>query len=459
MPYFLLLALVPLLASLGEHAAPSEQFAPSASADILGADPPADTLTAFVGIHVIPMDSERILENHTVLVSGDRIVSVLPADDADIPANAVIIEGEGRYLMPGLAEMHGHVPPPSQPRSVIENTLFLYAAGGVTTVRGMLGWPGQLELREQAARGEIISPTLYLAGPSFNGNSISSPEQAARRAREQAEAGWDLLKVHPGLTRTEYDAMAEAAHEADISFGGHVPEDVGLLHALEMGQLTFDHIDGYTAYLGGEDGPIDENQLAEVVRRTREAGAWIVPTLLLWESILGAADLDAMQAYAELRYVPPAQVAQWTNSVRSATSGPGYDQTAAMNLAQARLQILEALHNGGVPILMGTDAPQIFSVPGFSLHREVIRMTDAGMSSYDVLRSGTANVGRYFEDKDTFGLVAEGHRADLILLRENPLEDVAHVAELDGVMLRGRWLDRSDLDARLEEIAADYREE
>jgi len=137
-------------------------------------------------------------------------------------------------------------------------------------------------------------------------------------------------------------------------------------------------------------------------------------------------------------------------------SGPGYDAVSAMNLAQARLQILGALHEGGVPILMGTDAPQIFSVPGFSLHREAVRMTDAGMTPYEVLRSGTANVGRYFEDKEPFGLVAAGHRADLILLRENPLEDVAHVSELDGVMLRGRWLDRAAIDARLVDIAAEY---
>ncbi|NNF03228.1 MAG: amidohydrolase family protein, partial [Rhodothermales bacterium] len=343
-----------------------------------------DTVTVFVDVHVIPMDEERVLENRTVIVRGDRIDSVVPAGSAVIPAGAVVIEGDGRYLMPGLAEMHGHVPPPSGPRREVENTLFLYAAGGVTTVRGMLGWPGQLELRSQAEQGEIVSPTLYLAGPSFNGNSISSPEQAAARAREQAAAGWDLLKVHPGLTRAEYDAMADAAHDVGIAFGGHVPADVGLLHALEKRQLTFDHIDGYTALLGGEDGTIDRDALADVVRQTREAGAWIVPTLLLWESILGAADLEAMQAYEELRYVSPAQVRQWTNSVRSATSSPGYNAVEAMNITEARLEILQALHEGGVPILMGTDAPQIFSVPGFSLHREVVRMTDAGMSPFEV---------------------------------------------------------------------------
>src|SRR5690606_25103695 len=193
----------------------------------------------------------------------------------------------GKYLMPGLAEMHGHVPPPNAPAEFTEDVLFLYAATGVTTVRGMLGSPGQLELRERAKRGEIIAPTLYLAGPSFNGNSVNSAEQAAQMVREQKAAGWDLLKVHPGLTREEYDAMARTAKEIGIRFGGHVPQEVGLIHAIEMGQETFDHLDGYMEYLNGDQGPIPDERLREIARRTKAAGAWVVPTMVLWETLMG----------------------------------------------------------------------------------------------------------------------------------------------------------------------------
>jgi hypothetical protein len=199
---------------------------------------PADSVVAFVNVNVIPMDSERVVAGQTVIVRGDRIVEVGPTADVEVPSGARIVEGNDRYLMPGLAEMHGHIPPPSSPSPFVENVLFLYVANGITTVRGMLGWDGQLELRDRVNRGETLSPTLYLAGPSFNGRSINSPQEAVEKVRQQKAEGWDLLKIHPGLTRAEYDAMAETAREADMSFGGHVPEEVGLLHAFEMGQET-----------------------------------------------------------------------------------------------------------------------------------------------------------------------------------------------------------------------------
>jgi imidazolonepropionase-like amidohydrolase len=421
---------------------------------------PTDSIVAFVLASFIPMVQERVLPDHTVVVRGDRIVAVGPAASTLVPEGATVIDGAGRFLLPGLAEMHGHIPPPQAPPHHIESVLFLYVANGITTVRGMLGFPGQLELKERAARGEIVAPNLYLAGPSFSGNSIDSPEQAASRAREQAAEGWDLLKVHPGLTRAEYDAMAETAREVGIRFGGHVPEEVGLLHAIEMGQETFDHLDGYEVYLGTIEGlPIDESKLTEAVRRTREARAWVVPTMVLWETLYGSADLATLEALPELRYAPPEQVREWIRIHRERLSDPEFDAAESRRAIDARMRILEALHDGGVRVLMGTDAPQQFSVPGFSLHREMSRMTEAGMSPYEVLVTGTRNVGEYFANEDDFGTIDVGKRADLLLLRANPLDSTANVAELDGVMVRGQWLPRAELDARLEAVAEAYAAE
>ncbi|MGH9937262.1 MAG: amidohydrolase family protein, partial [Blastocatellia bacterium] len=158
---------------------------------------------AFVNVNVVPMDRERVIERQTVIVRDGRIAEIGPANKIKVPDGATRIDGTGKYLMPGLAEMHGHIPPPQAPKEYTEAVLFLYVANGVTTVRGMLGAPNQLELRDKANRGEIVSPTLYLAGPSFNGNSVNSPEQAVSMVRQQKQEGWDLLKVHPGLTRDE----------------------------------------------------------------------------------------------------------------------------------------------------------------------------------------------------------------------------------------------------------------
>lgn len=417
-----------------------------------------DTVRAFVDVDVIPMDTERVLVDHTVVVEGDRIVAVGPAATTAVPDGAIRIDGDGKFLMPGLAEMHGHIPPPDAPAFHVESVLFLYVANGITTVRGMLGFPGQLELKAQAARGEIVAPNLYLAGPSFSGQSIHSPEQADARVREQATAGWDLLKVHPGLTLEEYDAMARAARETGMRFGGHVPEAVGLRHAIEMGQETFDHIDGYEAELGTFEGPLDERYLGEVVELSRAAGVWVVPTQILWETLYGTADLDSLSSLPELRYAPPAQVRQWVSIHQERLAQPDFNLTESRRLIAARMRILEALHDGGVRILMGTDAPQQFSVPGFSLHREIRRMTQAGMSPYEVLVTGTRNVGEYFANEDDFGTVAPGKRADLVLLGANPLEDIGNVDSIEGVMVAGRWLPRAEIDRRLEAVAAGYAE-
>jgi hypothetical protein len=226
------------------------------------------------------------------------------------------------------------------------------------------------------------------------------------------------------------------------------------MHALRMGQETFDHVDGYTAYAGGEGRPLDPARLDSAVRVTREAGAWVVPTMALWEVLYGTLTLDSLQAYPELRYAPPQQVQRWAVAYRQRMADPQYNAITAHQVIDARQQVLAALHRGGVRILMGTDAPQEYSVPGFSLHREFPRMRAAGMTPYEILATGTRNVGDYFGRQDTFGTVAVGRRADLLLLDGDPLADIANLQRIAGVMARGRWVSRDQIQARLAEIAA-----
>ena len=424
----------------------------------------ADEAIAFVGVQVIPMNGEgtaeddRVLANQTVVVRDGRIAEMGPASEVAVPEGAQQVDGQRRYLIPGLAEMHGHLPSPEESPDYTEAVLFLYVANGVTTVRGMLGRPGQLALREQANQGALLSPSLYLAGPPFSGGSIDSPEDAEAQVRQQHEEGWDFLKVLGGMTRPEYDAMAETAREVGLPFVGHVPSEVGLLHALDAGQQTLDHLDGYIAYLGGEEGPVSEDSLAEAVRRTREAGAAVVPTMALWETLRGTADLSALTAYPELKYMPPETVTEWTRSHEERLQDAQFDEAAARRVIENRMRLLRALHEGGAQILFGTDAPQQFSVPGFSVHRETKRMAEAGMTPYDILETATRNVGAYFEEQDRFGVIEPGARADLVLLEANPLGDISRLSERAGVMVQGRWLPEEEIQARLREIAASYEE-
>ncbi len=416
---------------------------------------PPDATLAIVGVTVIPMDSERVVEGQTIIVRGDRIVALGAEGEVDIPADALTINGQGRFVIPGLAEMHGHIPPPSASRQYIDDVLFLYVANGVTTVRGMLGHDGQLELKREVFDGEVVGPALYLAGPSFNGNSVRSPEQAERKVRRQAEEGWDLLKIHPGMSRESFDRMAETAHKLKMRFGGHVPEDVGLLHALDMGQETFDHLDGYVAYLGAAEREVGDEELRTIARKTIDHGAMVVPTMALWESLWGVADPAELASYLELKYIPPADVRSWANRYRQ-RSGEA-DESVSRRVIETRMRLLKIMQQEGVRILFGTDAPQLYSVPGFSIHHETKRMTDAGLTPYEILVSATRNVGDYFSDQDDFGTVAIGKRADLVLLAGNPLADIANLTAVEGVVLRGRWLPGAEIDARLARIEASHK--
>ncbi|GMR11975.1 MAG: amidohydrolase family protein [Gemmatimonadota bacterium] len=433
----------PNLASLGVFGNLSNPFAPQQSTGTI----------VFTNVNVVPMDADRVLKSQTVIVQGDRIRDMGPTSNISVPSGATRIDGSGKYLMPGLAEMHGHMPG----GDLEETVMFLYVANGVTTVRGMLGRDFHLELRRKAQAGEIIAPTLYMAGPSFNGNSVSSPEQAAEMVRRQKEQGWDLLKIHPGLTAPEYDAMASTAAEVGIRFGGHVPADVGLRHAIEMGQETFDHLDGFIEYLNAFDRPVDEAELDQLVALVKGAGAWVVPTMVLWDiGIIGRGDTRTLETYSEMRYWPADGVRGWARRRAERARAASRDPERADLWADNRMRVLEALADGGARVLMGTDSPQIFSVPGFSLHREMAAMAEAGMTPYQILVSGTQAVGDYFGRQDSFGTVAIGRRADLILLNSNPLREIGNVQDRAGVMVRGRWLSEGMIQSRLAEIAQQF---
>lgn len=426
-----------------------------------------DQLThAFTNVNVIPMTEDGlILENMTVLIENGRISSIL--DDAKIKfgPNTQIIDGTDKYLIPGLAEMHGHVPPTHPPANFpayfnddyVESTLFLYVSAGITTVRGMLGYDHQLELKEKVASGEYIGPTLYLAGPSFNGNSVSSPDQAREKVKQQVDEGWDLLKIHPGLSLDEYNAMAETANDLGIRFGGHVPEAVGIERAIEAGQETMDHIDGYVAYLQAFEGADMDAKMSEIIQKSAEAGVWMVPTQALWETIIGAGDYEKMMDYDELKYIPKGVRDNYNSFVQNNVfNNPDLDIDAAKEHAELRQRLLGEMNEAGVRILMGTDAPQLFSVPGFSIHRELPYMKEAGMSNYEILYSGTKAVGAYFANEDTFGTIEAGMRADLILVDGNPLRNLDYIRDHSGVMVNGQWLSRDTVDEKLAEIEALY---
>jgi imidazolonepropionase-like amidohydrolase len=414
-----------------------------------------ESVVAFVDVHVIPMSTGGVLDHQTVIVRGNRIAEMGPAAQVRAPAGAVTVDGRGKYLMPGMAEMHGHLPNPNAGPELTENVLFLYVANGVTTVRGMQGMLPHLELKARIARGELLGPRLWVPGPALGGNAAPTPEAGRRLVEEQQAAGFDHLKIQEGLARETYDTIVATAKRLGMRFAGHVPDAVGVYHVLESGQASIDHLDNYVETIGGPDSA-DDQRLAQVVSATCAAHAWTVPTLALWETFLGTDDSAALAARDELRYVPAAWRQNWAQQVAQMRRNPPPAEKRLVTLALRR-KVLKALQTAGCPIAFGTDSPQLYSVPGFSIHREMRSMTAAGLTPQQILTAATRQPARYFGAEQELGTVAAGQRADLLLLEANPLADLSNIARRAGVMVNGRWLPEADIRARLERIAAAYR--
>jgi len=407
---------------------------------------------AFVDVTVLPMDRERRLEHRTVVVADGRIRAVGPVAEVAVPAAATRIDGRGRFLLPGFAEMHAHLPAADAPPELVERVLFLYVANGVTTARGMLGNPMHLALRDSIARGQLLGPRLFVAGPALSGTTARSPEEGRRLVAEQHAAGYDHVKIQEGLSLATYDAIAAAARAAPIRFAGHVPDAVTLAHALESGQATVDHFDNFAATLDA-DGEVTDAEVDALMAATRAAGVWVVPTMALWETFRSTEPVASLQQRPELRYVPRSWVESWSVAVANLRRNAADPAPGAREL-EIRRRVLKAAADGGVGLLYGTDSPQLFSVPGFSIHREAQAMAGAGLSPFQILAAGTRNIADFYGARADFGTVDVGRRADLLLLEADPLVDIAHLQRRAGVMVAGRWLPEAEIQRRLEDVAA-----
>ncbi|TDK33245.1 amidohydrolase family protein [Luteimonas terrae] len=438
------------------------------AAGAVGAQPtsagqPAGTF-AFVDVDVLPMDRDVRLASQTVVVRDGRIVAIGAQDEVEVPADATMIAGTGKVLMPGLAEFHGHVPGGDDP-AYVADTLALYLANGVTLVRNMSGDATHPELRARIERGETDGPTLVVASPWLRGESAAAvtAEVWAHHA-----AGFDLLKLG-SIPADTWPAMVAAANAAALPFAGHIPEGVPLETALGAKQASIDHLDRYVEFLvppgtdtqGREAGWFgsgwvqwtDRGRIDDAVKRTRAAGTWNVPTLSLVEHMASSEAPEAMLQWPEMRYMPAAERERWRRAKHEYATRETFQPDAAQALVQLRRDLLKALHDGGAPVVLGSDAPQFFNVPGFSIHREMAMMQAAGLTPYEVLVTGTRNAAQALGTPEAFGTVEVGRRADLVLLAGDPREDLTHARTPLGVMARGRWWPREALDARLADIA------
>lgn len=379
-------------------------------------DPPADTIpasetVAFVDVDVVPMDAPLVLHGQTVVTQGGRILMLGPSGDVEVPAAARVIDGSGRWLVPGLADMHVHM----ERADVAE-----YLRYGITSVRNMWGTPSVAGLAAEIEDGELAGPTIYSTSPGLDGTPptwpftrvVLDPADAEAAVAEQQAEGWRAIKVYQQLTRDVYTAIVDAAAARNLPVMGHVPHRVGLEGVLEARQHSIEHLGGIAEHVTTVGGrgtqawrAIDETKVSGAATMIRQAGTWVCPTLAVHRVL--------MQRYS------------------------ASEQEAIVRNQQRVLRELAAMNVG---LLVGTDSGIDATQPGISLHDELAEWVSAGLEPYQALRAATADAARFLGEEAEFGQVAIGMRADLVLVSGNPLEDVRVLAAPDGVMLRGAWL-------------------
>ncbi len=418
----------------------------------LGASAPGPTVSsppespvAFVDVSVITMLDSLVHVHQTVIVDRGVITLVGSAASVTIPGGATVVPGAGRFLIPGLVDAHVHIMEPGD--------LPQFLAYGVTTVRNLTGSPRVLEWKAAVAQGTLVGPRIVTSGPIFAGpevpwrNKVVFTDPAAARAevRRQHEAGYDLIKIYDGVPAEVYAAVTDEARRLGMRVTGHIPREVHLAGVLRAGQ-DLEHTDKLLFDVWGH--AFDSTRIDSVARLIRAAGVYLDPTIASMEQMarIQSGGFDSLLARADARRVGPATLGFWCEvsatlrGTRAPAPGVRFDPWTDF-----QLRIIVGLRKAGVPLLAGTDYPNATLAPGSGLHEELRALTDAGLTPFESLAAATITAGRALGDSSS-GVIRGGARADLVLLRENPLSDLRALETIDGVMGGGAWLPRAELD-------------
>ncbi len=385
----------------------------------------------FQNVNLIPMNEELTVKNQSVVIKEGIIAEIGDFETVTIPEGAQIIEGENKYLLPGLVDMHVHLGQKTSQE-------ILYLAHGITGIQNMWGHPEDLEMRQAINERRWLSPRLYTTGPLMDGENpvwkdsmiLTTPEEARTAVLKVQQDGYDAVKVYEMLTLEVYEEIMKTAAEIDIPVVGHVPQQVGLRKVLEQGQASIEHLTGFNL-----------EELEEEIGLVAEHQVWNTPTLVIVDIMKEEEEVEGLE------YMDPALIRYWKQLKRN-----GYYQFDL----EIRQNMVRRINEKGGRFLAGTDANNPFIVPGFSLHNELQYLTGAGLSPYEALKSATYNPAEFLGQLDRLGTVEKGKEADLILLSENPLEDINNTRSLEGTMIQGIWLSKEMLQNELDKLKESY---
>ncbi|HMQ03022.1 MAG TPA: amidohydrolase family protein [Pyrinomonadaceae bacterium] len=440
-------------------------------------------VTAFVGVNVVPMDRERILRSQTIIVRDGIIAEIGDSAKIRVPNGALRIDGSGKYLIPGLVDMHTHLLSDSDeyPDSIAPDELRVMVANGVTTVRFMIGTPELLKYRSQSAKGELVAPTIFVASPHLTGREqgnnfvVKTQEEARDAVRRSKAAGYDLIKITTFVEASVYEAAVDEAAKVGIRVVGHADREYVTAPRAWKARQQIEHLDGYMEQILRDDAPmkgsvsdlymsnpknwesidfIDEAKIAIVARRSVEANPFSNPTQHFFKNTFALPrSEESIRAQPDFKFYPKKVQEQWLAWYKRSAL---INQVSAERKAKwidARNKLIKAIHNAGGKLMAGSDTPEFLWLYGFGLHHELKALRDAGIGNYAALAAGTRNPHEFLGTLAKAGTVEKGKRADLILLHSNPLDDIAATYSRAGVMLKGKYYTQAELDKWLDEIA------
>jgi imidazolonepropionase-like amidohydrolase len=434
---------------------------------------------AITGVNVIDVTGGTVAANSTVVITRDRIVDVGKSADVHIPRDAQVVDGSGKFLIPGLWDMHVHMVFGDWFPQSREITLPLFVANGITGVRDM---GGELDIlqqwRKEITQGKLLGPRIVTSGPMLDGPkprfpssvAVASPEDGRRAVDDLKRRGADFIKLQSLMSRESYFAIAGEAKKRGMVFAGHVPDAIRAMEASNAGQKSIEHLTGvFEGCSNVEDelltGPkglkrfletFDDAKCAALIAVFAKNRTWQAPTLV-WERGGNLLDQRDLQQDSRARYVP----ASWKNGTwRRFTEDILKDQAnealkTRQRFVAKELEVVRAMYRAGIPFLAGTDtAAGVYVFPGFSLHEELQLFVQAGFTPLGALQCATRNPAEYLGKLDEMGTVEKGKVADLVLLDANPLDDIANTQRIAGVIAAGRYLSRAGLDQLLRSVEA-----
>lgn len=437
-------------------------------------------------VTVIDATGDPAKPDQTVVVTGDRIAAIADSARIRAPKNAQTVDATGKFLIPGLWDMHVH--------PIDKDYLPLFLANGVTGVRVMWGQPAHREWRKAIEAGQMLGPRLVIASPIVDGPrpywfgsiSVTNETQARQVVADMKRQGADFVKIYQNLPRELYFAIAEEAKKQGIPFEGHVPIAVSAEEASNAGQKSFEHLVGILPACSTHSDELLKAQHADLaqdiaewgrpkfwgphVKQTRQMmldtyslekaaelfallrrnGTWQCPTLTLLH-MFAYGDDPAVRNDPRLKYLPRLMRASWDPSKVDGEHTPE-DFAFAKREFQKDLEAVGAMQRAGVGILAGTDTANPLCYPGFGLHEELRYLVKSGLTPMQALQTATLNPARFFAKEEVLGTVEQGKIADLVLLDANPLEDIENTTKIAAVVQGGKLYPRPSLDQMLAEV-------